>query len=188
VAKVIRNTGSFQVRDGKLLLYRVGPANGQRQRHNARARNLVTGQKDPERAPSEVRRTPSSHGYWAFPFPFQDAFFYFHVYKQQLPKRLRDKDDGGPERTSWTDENSADYEAAIKEIKDRTHPKLIWYGGPFYSHVKPKHLTVEQNWYRYDNAREWIEAARGDLWTWVNSGSLFRAHYAKDHLEIFVPE
>lgn len=180
MSKRFQNTGSFQVRDGKLLLYRVGPANGRKQRHNACARNIVTGEKEPERETVSHRKTPFPRGYWAFPFPFHEAFFYYHVYSRQLPKRLQEHD-------NWTSEEIAEHEIIIKAIRKRTRPKLIWYGGPFFSHVKPAYVPIKQDWYRYDNAREWIDAARGELWTWIRSGELFRTAYARDHLEIFVP-
>ena len=43
--EIVRGTGSFRVNKGAILLYRVGPANGQVQTHNGKPRDMRTGEK-----------------------------------------------------------------------------------------------------------------------------------------------
>jgi hypothetical protein len=64
------SSGDFQISDGKLLMIRLGPMNGQIQTH--RGSNAA----------------PFHRGIWAFPYPFHDAFFYCHVWRKYLPKRF----------------------------------------------------------------------------------------------------
>ncbi len=193
--KSARGTGSFRVRGGSILLYRVGPANAQRQTHNRRPVDMVTGEPrewDASRGDyaNYVRRTPEPRGIWAFPFPFHDPFFYSHVWRRHLPKRLRD---GAADWDAMTPEEAEAHGAAtdekLREIR-RTHPrKLVWHSGPFWSHVRPIGHVGSRTWWRYDSARDFVEAARRELWCWIpdSAGGVFKSSYSKDHLELFLP-
>lgn len=192
--EIIRSTGSFRVLDGKILLFRVGPANARRQRHNRCPRDMVTGERrEWDEGQGDYadysRITPEPRGLWAFPYPFQDAFFYHHVWRRELPKRFRDGQfDWEAATEEEQDAHVAADEAEVRAIRRRMRPKLIWHGGPFYSHVRPKGAVGERRWWRYERARDYVEAARGELWTHVREGDhLWRSRYGRDHLEIFVP-
>ena len=195
VNEIVRNTGSFRVDSGRLLLFRVGPANGRVQTHNACARDMRTGERrewDPAGGDyaDYSRRTPERRGFWAFPYPFHDAFFYWHVWERHLPKRFA----GGAfdydlATEVETDAYNAERAVAFREVRRRIKPKLIWHDGPFWSHVRPRGSVGERNWWRYENAREWIDSARGDLWCYNRYGDepVWKSRYSKDHLELFIP-
>lgn len=192
--ETVRGTGSFRVRDGRILLFRVGPANARRQTHNRCSRDMVTGERkewDPDRGDyaDYLRRTPEPRGFWAFPYPFQDAFFYSHVWRRELPKALRD---GAFEWDNATEEeceaHSLARETKLREIKRLLRPKLIWHGGPFYARVRPRGMVGERPWWLYESPRDYVESARGELWTWARDrASVWKCDYGADHLEIFVP-
>ena len=201
--EVERNTGGFRVRSGALLLVRLGPANGQVQRHRAFPRDMVTGEKNhEERLLKQLESRlhggdlPFHRGYWAFPYPMHDAFFYYHVWKRHMPKEFRNG-------INWTELSEDEQEVfqermdkAMEAVRKRVRLKFIWCPRPFYSLVPPSHflgspLGGEGNkkWHLYTNAREWVEAARRDLWCWnrMDDEPPWKARYSKDHLQIFVP-
>jgi hypothetical protein len=191
--ETIRGTGSFRIRDGRILLVRVGPANAQRQLHNRRPLDMRTGQKRQWDGAGDysgyIRRTPEHRGFWAFPYPFQDAFFYWHVWHRHMPKTLQDGAfDWDSAAEDGRDAHAAACEAKLREIRRMLKPKHIWHGGPFYSHIRPKGMAGERNWWRYDCARDFVESARGELWTWTRSGdAVWKCNFASDGLEVFVP-
>jgi hypothetical protein len=193
--KDVRATGSFRVRGDTILLYRVGPANAQRQNHNRRPMDMVTGKpREWDAACGDyadyVRRTPERRGIWAFPFPFHDAFFYHHVWRRQLPKRMRE---GAVDWRALSPDEAearcAATERKLRDIRNSNPRKLIWHAGPFWSHVRPVGQVGDRTWWRYENPRDFVEAARGGLWSWYpdSRGGVFKTSYSKDHLEIFVP-
>lgn len=191
--ETVRNTGSFRVEGGRLMLFRMGPANGQPQRHNRAPRDMVTGDKTEwDRSRGDYREhsriAPAPRGYWAFPYPFQDAFFYAHVWDRHLPKHLRKGT--CPEEEPATSEWVAEYHKVMKEIRRRERPRIVMHGGAFWSRIQPRHVRQTHPWYRYENAREWVEEARRQLWCWqpgYSKDGPWKANYSVDHLELFVP-
>lgn len=193
--EIVRGTGSFRVKKGAILLYRVGPANGQVQTHNSKPRDMRTGDKrewaKDEPYEAYIRRTPTRKGFWTFPYPLHDAFFYAHVWDRYMPKKFRL---GVMDVESMTEEEQeahwAERDEKYRDVRRLFKPKLIWHNGPFYSHVKPKDHVGEQNWYLYANGRDWVDSARGHLKTWYRDvdNKVYSMNYSKDHLEIFVPD
>lgn len=187
-----RNTGSFRVVGGRLMLFRVGPANGQAQRHNSAPRDAVTGERvewpeDRGEYRDYGRIAPASRGFWAFPYPFHDAYFYHHVWMRHLPKNLRSGScpEDSVQSNIWWGEHSK----ALKRIRRTFRPRIIMHEGPFWSHIRPDTAGPDKVWYQYDNAREWVQKARKSLWRWNpgdNNMPPWKIDYSVDHLEIFV--
>lgn len=199
------NIGSFKVRNNALLLLRTGSANGQVQKHKGKPVDL-NGNKieDPDELESwrkSIRRPPVRRGFFAFPYPFSDEFYFYHIYRRNLPKifeqegkaisQLYDEyDNMTPEDLRALEELNTEHyekvEAKLDEIKRRLKPKKIWYKGTFYSHISPRGLIDDgRSWWEYDNTREWIESARKFIRCrmtkdiWIN--------YERGHLELFIP-
>jgi hypothetical protein len=179
---IVSNTGSFRVREGKLLLVRLGPVNGQVQTHR------------------KGNTAPARRGVWAFPHPFHDAFFYWHKWERLLPKRLNlpyPGEDATPEeRDRWRDAMDAVAEersARLKEIVRENPLSRFWCDRPFYSHIAPREDMTPAAWHLWDNARDWVAAARKHIWCrdgWERadgSRAVGRFRYSLDHMELFVP-
>lgn len=189
----VRNTGGFRLRQGCLLLSRVGPVNAQRQRHNRVHRDMVSGEKAAWVENGDYadyrRRAPLGRGFWAFPFPFASEFFVHHVYERALPRRFcpggfdwAAADEAGCEAQSEAGE------AALRAIRKRLGTRLVWHGGPFYARIRPLHAVGEQRWWRYERAVDFIAAARRELWCWQASpNGAWRCPVARDELELFIP-
>jgi hypothetical protein len=161
---------------------RFGPVNARKQHHNSGPRDLVTGKRISDGKVPERFHTPVSRGYWAFPFPFHDAFFYSHVYRRDLPKKFRDN-------IEWSEDTLKEYQEKIRASVKRNKAKYIWHDGRFYSRIKPSYDLTDRPWYLYNNSREWVDAARKHLWCWNRWGSeqVWKCNYSKDHLELFIP-
>jgi hypothetical protein len=193
--EIIRGTGSFRVKKGAILLYRIGPANGQVQTHNRESRDMRTGEKkewtEDEGYETYIRRAPTRKGYWTFPYPLHEVFFYAHVWERHMPKKFKR---GVTDTESMSQEELeaylAEYHEKYRAVRRLIKPKLIWHNGPFYSHIKPKDFVGEQNWYLYTSGREWVDSARSHLKTWYRDvdNKVYPMTYSKDHLEIFVPD
>lgn len=152
-------------------MVRLGPVNAQRQTHR------------------ENHLPPVSRGMWAFPFPFHDAFFYFHRWEKRLPKHL-----SSAAITAETDKARAEAlwderEAALAKCRKTFRPSKFWHGGPFYSHMARDGTCELGNWFLWDSAKEWVAVARKQILSWQRDGdNLFQVSYSADHLEVFIPE
>lgn len=145
------------------------------------------------------RKSPTKRGLWCFPYPHYDLFFCFHQWQKHLPKKFL-KDDaigvkhaGNPDFDTMTKEEAKtywnEYEEKLLAIKKRIRPTTFWYNGEFYSHISPHgEIGGRSEWFWWDSARDWANVASKELYTtqmW--NGQLYRFAYAKDHLEIFIP-
>lgn len=189
--RVLRSTGDFRVENGAILLSRLGPANAQRQRHNTVARDPITGHKL-QREDNEPYRSawpaPESRGYWAFPYPFAEMFFCAHVYERYLPKRLRTAEllarsegDAALREELWKARA-----LCMDAIESRVRTKLVWHRGPFHAMVAPSESREPRMWHRYENARDYVVAARA-LFAHDRSPNGFGGGICKDIMQIFVP-
>jgi hypothetical protein len=162
--------GDFRLQGNKLLCVRLGPMNAQRQDHR------------------EGNTAPANRGYWAFPWPHQDAFFYYHKWEEFLPKRLRDEAMEAAhdrDKDEW-EKLCAEREQKMRDIQKREKLSTFWCGGPFYSHILPN--GQPGNWHLWQSPTDWAREARKHLWTNVRVGErLMKVPYAADHLELFIP-
>ncbi len=172
------STGDFKIRDGKMLMVRLGPMNGQVQVHR------------------EGHVAPCRRGIWAFPFPFHDAFFYHHIWERMLPKAFtypkcpeRDEENYDQKYQEWTDKcNAIDYEARDKKLREimKSNPETkFWYGGGFYSYIKPHKNMADAEWYWYDSHREFIAVAKKHILYHYDGKMPIK--YSSDHLQLFIP-
>lgn len=171
----------FKFNKGKMLFWRVGGVNSVKQKHYGK----------------EGHQPPCSRGIWAFPYPYFDYFFVAFQRDKYMPKEFRK----GFE-PAWVhdhdieveDEVVQEYwrrrEAKMREIyKKFAKPTTFWYGGNFYSHIDLSGRTDYEKWFLWSNVRAWARTAQKTFWInerW-GDGELFRMNYAKDHLEVFIP-
>lgn len=199
------NISDFRVQKNKLLVLRVGSANGQLQKHRNKPIKLsgekITDEYELEVWKSSIRRPPTRKGIFVFPFPFHDEFYYYHYFLKQVPKSLLREEDAlfslcedleSVEDKDAYRELSDEYwtkkDSKIKEIKKTNKQKKIWLSGEFYSHIPPKgSINDGRSWWKYNNVREWIESARRYLFVRLEDG---RYHYRYDrgYLELFIPD
>lgn len=169
-------TGDFKIRDGKLLMIRLGPMNGQVQRHR------------------NENSAPARRGVWAFPYPFHDEFFYCHVWRKFLPKGLtlpvlpdESSDTYEGEMVRYREQmDEFNWEAhykKLREIKKAHPPKKFWYGGGLYSPIKPHDHYMDQPWYWYDDPRAYMEVARKHIFANYST----RYKFSHDHFQVFIP-
>jgi hypothetical protein len=173
----------FTFQDGKMLMWRLGNMNSNKQKH--------------WHTP-ETRQPPAKRGIWCFPYPHYDFFFCYHQWEARLPKKYRKEAGigiaypGVPfDYEHMTDEECAAYweerERLIKKIRKEFPPTKFWYAGEFYSHIPPKGNSTDE-WYWWDNVREWAKVAQKHLYLTDNTNGVFRTFkYSVDHLEIFIP-
>lgn len=206
---MMSNRGSFKTSKGSILLLRVGSANGIVQKHKSKPLNIdgskIEDPDDIEIWKKSVRRPPERRGFFAFPYPFDDAFYYYHQYEKLLPKIYQRKsleqnwnktDEDFATVEEWynfVEARDAFFEERNKELKkviSRHKQKKIWYKGHFYSHICPKNQVDDGRvWWRYENVNDWVKAARSKLWCYTNWGSgCFKINYDIGHLELFIPE
>jgi len=170
------STGDFKIQDGKILLLRLGPMNGQVQTHR------------------DKFVAPCRRGMWAFPYPFHEAFFYAHQWKKYIPKKFRlpkypdrDEEDYEAKVNVYLDAKDAidwdEYEIKLKEIKKRHQPKRFWYGGGFYSYIKPHVNEFDREWYWYESPRDYIAVAKKEIICDYKN----KITYSNDHMQIFIP-
>lgn len=76
--------GDFQIKDGKLLIARLGPMNPLKQEHFASSWKPAS-----DRGLVGNNRPPVSRGYWASPFGHDDPYLYAHRYEALLPKKFQ---------------------------------------------------------------------------------------------------
>jgi len=163
----------FTFKNNKLLCWRLGPINAQKQLHYS---------KDVETAAGKGHhKPPVSRGMWAFPYPHYDYFFCFHQWKKHLPKKFQD------DTIERSDEEWKEYERTLKEIQKRFKPSQF-YADKFYSHIFPNGNTDYNSWYYWDSVRDWAKIAQKTIVCYNGwDESYFVSRYSKDHLEIFVP-
>lgn len=166
------NTFTFQ--NNKLLCWRLGGINAQRQVHYNRDIETVAGM--------GTHKPPVSRGVWAFPYPHYDFFFCFHQWVKRLPKKFQREN-----KETLTEQDWEEYELLIKKAKKIFRPSKF-YSGEFYSHVFPNGSTDYNSWFYWDSARDWAKVAKKTLVEFYKTDQeLLRMEYSKDHLEIFVP-
>lgn len=199
------NTTDFKVNKNKLLVLRVGSANGQVQVHRNKPVSLY-GEKLIEKEEIEtwrksIRRPPVRKGIFVFPFPFHDEYYYHHFFLKQMPKSyIKEKEtlySFYKELETDTDFNAYDElldelwkkeDKKLKDIKEKNKQKKIWISGEFYSHVPPKGMVDDGRiWWKYSNVREWIESARRYLFVRLEDGK-YHYRYDRGYLELFIPE
>lgn len=167
----MKRARDFSLKAGRLLMVRLGPVNAQKQTHR------------------ETHLPPVSRGMWAFPYPFHDAFFYFHRWEKRLTKRL-----SSAAIATETDQVIADAlwkerDAALAKCRKEFRPSKFWHGGPFYSHLSRDGSCDLAAWFLWSSAKDWVSVASKQLFSWQRDGdNLFQVPYSVDHLEIFVPE
>lgn len=206
--KSYSNKGFFKVKEKKILLYRVGPANGQIQQHFYKPVNVLgnklENEDDIENWKKSIRRPPTRKGIFTFPAPLDDAFYYGHHYDRFLPKKLSNSNPYylcklyGPFRSNYEKHALQDVIYPIrdkffelrsqkyKEIYQREKRKYIWHSGEFYSHICPKnYIDDERVWWKYDNVSEWVESARKHLF--VYDRFFGKVDVDIGFFEIFVP-
>jgi hypothetical protein len=133
-----------------LLCNRVGSANAQKQTHR------------------EGNVAPVTRGIWAFPWPYNDYFFSFHIAEKYKKK---------------SDEYvSGDLWKRLKKNEMKT--KQIKWNKPFYSHLKPDPKLPPARWYLWENCVGFEDAVETSLYYWEDNR---RGKYSIDHLEIFLP-
>ena len=160
----------MQLRRGQILLCRVGPMGFQRQTH-------TTG-----------NVAPVKRGIWAFPFGYQDAFFYHHVWSKQLPKRLQNEALNAIANKEEQAARCEEAETKLREIRKREKLKRFWHGGPFYSRIHPSGRFFIKEWFLWNSPKDWAEVASKTLKSWMRHGdSLFQIEHSADHLEVFIP-
>ena len=173
----------FTFKDGKMLMWRLGNMNSNKQKHWG----------DPEH-----RQPPTKRGIWAFPYPHYDLFFCFHQWEQHLPNKFQHEGQIGvthpkaPDFTKATREEAdawvAEYDELMKKIRKQYRPTTFWYAGEFYSHIAPKGFGGYTEWFWWDSVRDWSKVAMKHLYYWEDSfGEPFVNTYSKDHLELFIP-
>lgn len=165
------NTFTFQ--KNKLLCWRLGPINSQKQIHFSKDVKTIAG--------GGTHKPPTSRGIWAFPYPHYDFFFCFHQWKKHLPKKYLD------DTIEKTEKEWEEYYKLLEEIQKK-HKPSTFYVDNFYSHISPKGCSDYNGWFYWDNVREWGKVAQKTLYKWERfSDGLFRMDYSKDHLELFIP-
>lgn len=193
-----------QVRNGAVLLWRLGP--------------LEFGEQ------SKWPRAPLSRGMWAFPWPAFDNWFAFHQYTYKLPRRFRTDDAGWPTDVRWYRDDqgttatelpfdddghlAAGWEldpafgeersAWINDVGVRVVPRRqFWYSGELYTHLRRNGeagssglLGDAAEWHRMD-AVDFADAVRrcGGTTAFYRDpdGTLARVRTSVDHLEVFLP-
>lgn len=167
------NTFTFQ--DDKLLCWRLGPMNAQKQKHY---HNDI-----PSLAGAGTHKPPVSRGIWAFPYPHYDLFFCWHQWEKHLPKKYQRISEMDLTEKEWEDR-----EELLKKIRKIFRPS-IFYTDNFYSHIFPNGKTDYSDWYFWENPRDWAKIAQGKLFTFYryDDDKLTKIGFSKDHLEIFVP-
>lgn len=165
------------------MCWRLGNMNSNKQKHWG----------DPNH-----RQPPTKRGIWAFPYPHYDFFFCWHQWEARLPKKFRHEEGIGIKHPgvsfdpdAVTDEEADEYweerDRLIKKIRKEFPPTTFWYGGEFYSHIST-HGVGDKEWYYWDSVKEWSKVARKELYVSDRWGDeLYTFRYAKDHLEIFIP-
>lgn len=200
--EIVRNRGSFRLKQGKMLFIRFGSANAQRQLHARRPIDMATLESREwdveEKGAYEDyhHRPPCNRGIWAFPYPLHDAFFYYHVFRRDLPKKF--KDGFRPDLKEMEDEEREAYFAEETKLIERERrakrARMIWWEGPIFSRIQPHPAMPEQPWYLYDSPTEWFEVARKHVVGFSNFdegklyyGSQVFRRYSCDHFEVFLP-
>lgn len=170
----------FFIRDSSMLFWRLGAMSSQKQRHMGR---------------QDTNQPPESRGIWCFPYPHIDFFFCYHQYEARLPKKFRHvigEERAYPDFDSMTDEEAESWhkekEEALKKIKKILRPKKFWYSGRFYSRINFIGQMYYDRWFEWDSAKDWAIVANKKLTHMEKYGNnLYQFKYAKDHLEIFIP-
>lgn len=174
----------FFIKDGKILLWRLGGINSVKQKHFGK-----NGKHQP----------PERRGLWCFPYPFYDLFFVYHVWEGSLPKKFR-HEIGTDRKDSdffdkMTDEEAQQYhlekDRLIKEKRKQIRPSKFWYSGIFYSHIS-YHGNVDYNkWWKWDDVISWSKIANKHLVSFDSydkeNFSFTPIRYTRDHLELFIP-
>lgn len=163
----------FTYKNNSLLCWRLGSINPQKQKHYNRDVKSIAGE--------GTHKPPIPRGFWAFPYPHYDYFFCYHQWLKYLPKKYRDKD------YEKSDSEWLEYERLLKEIKKKFKPSLF-YAHEFYSHIFPNGRIDYQDWFYWNNVRDWGKIAQKTLFCYVMSNdTIFKLNYSNDHLEIFIP-
>lgn len=163
----------FTFKNNRILCWRLGPINSQKQTHFHKDTETPAGKGQ--------NKPPTSRGIWAFPYPHYDYFFCFHQWTKHLPKKFLYHEG------EWTEEESEEYEKTLRRIQ-RTHRPSTFFVNEFYSHIFPDDSIRLGDWYYYDNARQWAKLAQKTFLKYERwGGRLYKIHYSKDHLELFIP-
>lgn len=177
----------FHFQNNKILLWRLGGINSVKQTHWGKTKYSEWLNED-----VLLHQPPVKRGLWCFPFGLQDYFFAWGQWKSRLPKRYLE-----PYPTmnfdTCTDEEAeafwAEKDAYTKKIQRLYPPSKFWYGGAFYSHIGVHNQVNYEEWYYWDNAKEWAKLASKHLY--VNErdedGKIFKYRCIHDHLELFIP-
>ena len=78
---------NFEIRDGKMLFWRLGNMNSNFQKHW----NLSKDDNVP----------PVKRGIWCFPYPHYDYYFCYHQWESKLPKFYREEAFDETKNTWW---------------------------------------------------------------------------------------
>lgn len=170
----------FTIKNNKMLFWRLGNMNSVKQKHFGK----------------DGHQPPTSRGIWCFPFPFHDYFFAYHQWEQKLPKKFRREIGQVWDKClveGLTDEEAEKFweerELALKKVKKLFRPTTFWYGKPFYSHISANNDVSYSNWFLWDSVSAWAKVARKNIYlTQIYQGTVYRMEYAKDHMEIFIPD
>jgi hypothetical protein len=119
---------------------------------------------------------------WAFPYGFDDAFYYGHQWVDLLPKRLRHA--SGEELPDVI----VDREYWLRSVRRRYPLRHFWYEGDLYCHVAPNgDVLGGDEWVRMDAIRfAELLIARGIDKVEYRGASGPRAR-DRDFLEVFLP-
>ena len=184
----------FQFKKGQLLFWRLGGINSVKQKHWGKT-------VDRYGETILLHQPPVKRGLWAFPYPFYDYFFAYGQWTRRMPKKFQNE--GKPDFDKMTDEEAKAYweeeKKCMEKIQHDFPPTTFWYGGGFYSHIGPHKAQVDyNNWFWWDNPKEWAIRAKKEIFVVDNYGTtgdttkgntktLYFGTYSKDHLEIFIP-
>ena len=105
-----------------------------------------------------------------------------------LPKEYRGE--SPPDWENLTEEECALYYAEkdrlMKKIIRAKRPSTFWYSGEFYSHISWDNQVVYGEWFLWDSVKEWAKMVSKRHLYW-RADKYHTYAYAKDHLEIFIP-
>ena len=168
----------FTIKNNKLLCWRLGPVNIQKQKHYNKDVEVF--------GLSGSHKPPESRGVWAFPYPHYDFFFCYHQYKRHLPKKFQLSIDTDKYSDEYMEKYWEEHESTIEKIRKRIKPSTF-YIGEFYSHIFPNGLTNYNEWFYWDSVKDWERVARKTIAQRErHKDRLYTINFGKDHLEIFI--
>jgi hypothetical protein len=182
----------FHFSNTSILLWRMGGINSVKQAHwNKKVLKApVMGDGEPELV--LLHQPPVKRGLWCFPYGFHDYFFSWRQWELRLPKRFQKE---ALEKMKWDEMSNEEAEAfhaekahALKKIQLANPPKKFLYSAGFYSHISRHNQVNYDDWYFWDNPKEWARTANKHIFvTERYNDTVFTASYSADHLELFIP-